>query len=775
MLPLWWSLALTVAGRRKAILAASRSHAVARHADRHHSMSAVAAPHRLFISKQAVEECLLAQPNTELAASELTALFSPQTDMDRLQLTRCVARVADVIMNGNEEPFVRLRSKSLHGSNSTGSFHQAGGGHNSKQHPSDPLPIEPIAVRALLLAQPQQELPASELRARFSPADEHERQLLVQAIAEHAELVLGAQGEPIVRLRPSEQRPPLQPSRTPSRTPSQRSRSASFIASEELQPITPVERDLVRKVLAAQPGGSMPAEELVGMLAPEHANAKRRLAKVLAEVARVVQKPDGGGGSVAHLILRDENASANLAAPQPPPPSSFGGHLAASSGRHLRHCPSSLTDASRATTKQASMMSHGSSTSAYWAASGVTSASVVDEEPPPPPPPLPVDESTLVGLLRDNGGRMASQALIARFSPLDGAGKRRLAAIVQKTCKTVLPEQTGGGSSGATVVLREMFVWEQTEARAATRIQRAQRERQEALFRAVAAALVLQAGARRRLAFREACMRWEARRAATVIQGHARILADVRQLRRARAELRVAVQLQMAARRCLFARRVAARSGARIDAAVRIQSARRRQLGTRAAAWRRREVRIAQESPEERTAREEEERTALLREKLRRRKRVEQRQQRSTSAPHEPPKPEASKPEAPTREPQKQQQPPRPQPQVQQVWRAPEQMQPVQPMPSPPPPAPVPERQAPTSRTREHTSSQPLPGEVDDDDDDPADGFGAMLARLDAECGGGLLGAAEGIDEMDAGGDYLAAMRQMMSAHGGDDSDEDDH
>ena len=87
---------------------------------------------------------------------------------------------------------------------------------------------------------------------------------------------------------------------------------------------------------------------------------------------------------------------------------------------------------------------------------------------------------TLVGLLRDNGGRMASQALIARFSPLDGAGKRRLAAIVQKTCKTVLPEQTSGGSSGATVVLREMFVWEQTEARAATRIQRAQRERQEA-------------------------------------------------------------------------------------------------------------------------------------------------------------------------------------------------------------------------------------------------------------------------------------------------------
>ena len=63
-------------------------------------------------------------------------------------------------------------------------------------------------------------------------------------------------------------------------------------------------------------------------------------------------------------------------------------------------------------------------------------------------------------------------------------------------------------------------------------------------------------------------------------------------------------------------------------------------------------------------------------------------------------------------------------------------------------------------------------------EEDEAGGISAMLSRLEAECSdGALLGNADGGDEEAMGaaeGDFLAAMRQMMAAHGGDGSDSEE-
>jgi hypothetical protein len=733
----------------------------------------------LPISEQCIEECLLAQPNTQLAASAFAALFMPQSEDEQLQLTKCISRVAELVTDAKGEAVVQLRSKSLLGGKSS----RLGGGGGG------PLPIEPLAVRALLLAQPQAEMAASELRARFAPADEAQRLLLVELIGQHSELVVGANGEPALRLVPSEYQAGTPAGAGGGGSASAVARAVAQPAHEPPAPITDAERDLVRQVLCARPGFRMRADELVKLLAPPNPTAKRRLARVVAEVATAVETPDGCGGSAAYLVLRDENSPSNILPPhQHAAAASLDAASAASTGgdrgdrvraggaggRHAsRHCPSSLTDASRASTRPASMISAGSSASAYWAASAsaVSSASAAAEAASAEPT-LPVTEEALYSLLRGSGGRMGSAALIAKFLPLDAPGKRQLAALVQQLCKTLLPETDGpsladaaGSPSGAVVVLREALIRERTEARAAAAIQRTQRARQAALDASVAAAIEVQAGVRRWFAFREACYRWEARRSATLIQAHARRLGYMRQLRHARAELRAAATLQMATRRVLLSRRVGAREWAKHEAAVAVQAARRRQLAARECGARRRQVRMALETPAEREAREAQERTCLLRDKLRRRKRIEQRQQDHH---HQ----QQHRVEAP---------PPR------QAHLEPPQAPPLEP---PPVAEQVQGRSwhhaatAETAATAAGCAREEHPPQADDGEDDAeVEGIGAMLSRLASEAHGGsgtqLLGAAMSGEEQElhdavGGGDFMAAMRQMIAAHGGaSDSDDD--
>ena len=702
----------------------------------------------LPISEQVVHECLLSQPQMQLAASQLAKLFDPKSDAERLSLTRCISRVADIIPGiHGKEPLVRLRAVKERESSSSSHRSSINERQSSSSHRGSPLPLEPIAVKALLLAQPQQEMAAAELSARFAPRSEEERMSLVELISQIGDLVTGADGQPVVRLRPSEQRPPMR---------SRQQSDAGGISSEaeQGQPITPVERELVRKVLCSCPDGTMRADELVRMLAPTDPAAKRRLARVVVQVARAVEKPDGRGGKAAFLVLRDENSggingSGSSSGSIHGPSATYN---ADGRRRHpTRHCPSTLTDASRATTTGASQMSR-SSASAYWGASGVSSCSIAEHPPPAAQSALSVSEDNVIGLLRAKGGRMPSNVLISKFQPLDPSGKRRLASIVQRVCKTLLPASGTATDGTAVVVLREALLLESVELRAATRIQRAQRQRQEELYATMSAAIAIQCAARRRLAFQEACYRWEARRAVSIIQDHGRRLVYRAQLRRARMELRGALVLQMGARRWALQKRVARRLGERHDAAVRVQSARRQQIAKHACAMLAREAMMASETPEERAAREGRERTALLRDRLRRRKRLEERQQ------------------------QQQQQPMQPVGEMQRI-SSPQQVAVQQ------------EQRTHSEWGAAATVAEPQPEATEevahDVEEEPAD-IGSLLSRLSAQAAGGdglvltAPGSAEEavVGDMEfAGGDFLAEMRAMMAAHGGDDetfSDEDD-
>jgi hypothetical protein len=233
-----------------------------------------------------------------------------------------------------------------------------------------------------------------------------------------------------------------------------------------------------------------------------------------------------------------------------------------------------------------------------------------------------VSDESVNELLRASGGRMASTLLIARFEPLDAAGRRALAGIVQRLCRTVLPASGGGGAS---IVLRETLATEMAEARAVTLVQRRERRRRAGLRQATTAAISLQTAARRWLGSMEVSALRRQQRAAVTLQDAARRRCYVRELRRARMELRAAFTLQMLARRWLLRLRIGLRFEVSEAAALRMQCARRRQISVCVSQTLRREALLAKETPEERDVRKERERTAALRQKLQRRRRQEQR------------------------------------------------------------------------------------------------------------------------------------------------------
>ena len=597
----------------------------------------------LPICEMTVEEVLLSQPRTRIAACELAALFSPNTDAERLKLTKAISRVADIVIlppaaggGGAGTPFVVLRSGS--------------GGEQHAQSHGPPLPAEPIAVRALLLAQPTQEMPVAELKRRFGDErqlDEAARVRLVEAIAEVGELVASPAG-PIVRLKHkgpcvpgAEGFAPASASRLSTATGSSRSSSSMYSSS---QPVTPTERDLVRKVLSKSPGGCMKPEELVKMLAPTDPAAKRRLALVLSEVAQVTERPDGCGGTSSVLVLRDATNRKGGSASQSG--SALGGH-GASLG--------------------ASAFTAAGSQSRVAGASRMSSASASSRpqphhrHAPHPPTAAPphaecctvVTPELVTALLRDAGGRMTSHALIAALHPLDAAGKRALGAAVQRLCRTLLPSDTvdktagGGGAAGGAatvIVLRETLIAERVEARAATTIQRASRHR-HAWHRALhLAAVAIQTAARRHSTRRDADALRGAHRAALVIQGVARRNSYVRALRHARAELKSAVVVQMAARRDGFAPARWERRWDREHAAMSVQSAWRRRLAQRVLARLRRAAVMATETEVERCARRRGSVAAAAEKLLRRRRQASKQPPTTTMTTRErasPPPPQA--------------------------------------------------------------------------------------------------------------------------------------
>ena len=672
----------------------------------------------LPISEQVVHEVLLARGT--IAAAELVEVFAPRDDAERLQLTRCISHIAEVLpASAWEEPLVRLRSAAAMAAPATKSR-------------GPPLPIEPMAVRTLLLAQAQQAMPAAEFQARFAPRSEEERQCLAGLIADIAELATSPTGESRICLKAAEQRPPRAP--------------PPVAAGDDGYQVTAMERDLVRKVLSSCQGGTIRTDELVRRLAPGDRTAKRRLARVLAEVARAVEQPDGCGGTAAYLVLRDENMHENSL---PGGSATEPDHSGRSRHRSRRHCASNLTDASRATTAAASVLSQGSSaSSSCWGSSDVRGypAAEVVLGPSAAGPPLPpirtpgptVTEYLVYETLRARGGRMLSTELISAFQPMDAAGRRALAGIVQRIGKTVL---TDVRDSAATIVLRETLLRERVEDRAATVIQLTQRRRRDDLSVAVSAGIAIQAAARRRLAFREACARWLARRAACTIQDYARRWKLNRLLHQARLQVRSASRLQTASRRWLVGRRIKERVERRQAAATSLQAAQRRQVAARAVAVLRREAIMARETPEERAAREATERTSLLRDKLRRRKRLERRQPASQEIAPEPEPPHEYVTMA--------------QPPVQHV------------------PDPEPARERPELR-----------------EEGEGEGIDAMMSRIHRQAQGtgdeALTNTAHGQHQEGDGSapmgsglmpqeeDFLAAMREMMRAHGGDDNVDND-
>ena len=535
-------------------------------------------PQPLPISEQAVHEVLLSQPGTEMPAAALSALFSPRDDAERLKLTRAISRLCDMRTTPAGEPAVRLRG-------------------SSAAH-SPPLPIGAMAVRALLLAQPGEQMDVQALRERFAPADEAERQLLVEAISDVGELAASDRpgAGPLLRLR-------REGARTPPSSDAKVGRGggtspASVLSPDDAaQPVTSVERELVRKVLGSSPGG-LSAAQFAKLISPADAGAKKRLARVVAEVARVTERRDAHGKLVPVLMLRD--------APDAPDGEA-----------------SALTSAAAAEASRRSSMTSGA----------VPSGGAESQRRGEHMHARVVTEEMVVELLRAKGGRMLSSVLISQLQPLDSTGRRSLAAIVQRVCKTVLPaSRDDAAHSGAIVVLREVLLADKVEARAATCLQRRQRERQAHLFAAVGAAIKLQSSARRLAGARSVARRRVETHASLVLQAHARRRMAAEHARRRRTALEAATAVQMAFRRLELTRRVAARQAASHAAATAVQAAARGARGRQQARHARREALLARETDEQRAERLERERTALLRQKLLRRRRQQQTTAATTAA-----------------------------------------------------------------------------------------------------------------------------------------------
>ncbi|KAL1521454.1 hypothetical protein AB1Y20_021118 [Prymnesium parvum] len=267
---------------------------------------------RLPISERAVHEVLLAQPRTQMLASELAALFSAKSGAQRQQLTRAASRVATLVPTA-AGPALRLRAAAPPAA--------------APPAAATPRPIDAHAVRRLLAAQPVGQMEMAHLAAHFRPASEAERRALARAVAEVAELIVVPSAGGVRRyahLLPPQPQPQPQPrarerpQRAAASPPVERRAAAEGGGGEEAVPVTSMERELVRKLLMGAPGGAMRSEDIARMLSADSDQARRRLALVVSQVARAVRLPDGRGGAGIFFMLR-ETAAADEQPRSPPP------------------------------------------------------------------------------------------------------------------------------------------------------------------------------------------------------------------------------------------------------------------------------------------------------------------------------------------------------------------------------------------------------------------------------------------------------------------------
>ena len=266
---------------------------------------------RLPISEHAIHEVLIAQPGMQMLAAELSMLFSARTEAERQQLTLAISRVADLI-SSTPGPVVRLRVAGASGIRRRATAQEAADS-------ADKRTISADAVHALLRREPQQTMELSKLRACFDPRSKAERQALVVAIMEVADLlsepgVEAAPGEQLARrfarLKPSLMHAGDLEAATDGASTSEGLGPAPAEASEEALPVTSMERELVRTLLLGAPGGSMRSDEIARMLSADSEQARRRLALVVSQVARAVQRREGSR-LATHFVLREEGGQAS--------------------------------------------------------------------------------------------------------------------------------------------------------------------------------------------------------------------------------------------------------------------------------------------------------------------------------------------------------------------------------------------------------------------------------------------------------------------------------
>jgi len=268
---------------------------------------------RLPITDQVVQDILFAQPRGQLPAADLAELFGAKSSAEREHLLKVVARVGELSYRQNGVPMVRLKKPLGAGRPKRAERSGAPAG-------MEPLPIEAIEVRRVLLVQRGHQMEVDRLRALFAPRGEAQRHALTVAISSVAEIVRPADvaaavapvgGDPwhppvVVRLK----RPDWLARRggggggggdggdgggddpatdggaagggsdvsVGSDTPAWLTDAAQALnepaparastAEKELDsPVTSVERELIENLLRRCPGGRMEADEMVRLLA----------------------------------------------------------------------------------------------------------------------------------------------------------------------------------------------------------------------------------------------------------------------------------------------------------------------------------------------------------------------------------------------------------------------------------------------------------------------------------------------------------------------------
>ena len=355
-------------------------------------------PVKLPIAERVVHEVLLSQRRAADEQQRAGRSSRRATPAERQRLTLAIARGPAVVHGGGRGD--RLAPP------------RRGRGGGGSARPRWRRSLKPEAVRELLLAQPRREMGAAELRARFAPSTAAERKQLAVAIAEWRRCCRRRPSGPaVVRLR--RERPPL--------TERGANVAAAAAAGDEHAPATVVERELLTKLIEGCPGGRIRGDELLRTLAPSGEGARRRLAHVIAKLARTVIEPDGAGGAAT-------SSCCATTAPPPPP--------AAAPPRRRR--------AGRAAAAAAPAADGGGGGGGAAARAG------------------------------------GSAALIAAVGPLDSEGEQALAAATSRAARVVLPDGVGGA---ATVVLRDVAVRDATRARRAAAAARLARGRRGARAR----------------------------------------------------------------------------------------------------------------------------------------------------------------------------------------------------------------------------------------------------------------------------------------------------